>query len=291
MLSSGSYGELTAYERASRSLRYPEGRGLPGRVWARHGPALFSPIADDETPARSRAAADAGLAATLGIPVFDGDMLRGVVLLHCSGHESGGAAEVWQLDSAAAALGLEAGHYGKLQDFQRLSALMKFPDGVGLPGVVWHSRRPAIFPTLEDSCTFLRAAAAQSCGLTAALGLPVFVGDRLQSVVVLISRRETPLARVFEVWQPNAAGNGLQLAAAAHEQAEAVSQVSRNLLILPGQGLVGRAFTERAPIVLDRLSERDGVRADAVRRSELSVGLGIPIIENGAVRAVVVMLS
>ena len=64
------------FEAISRSMTFPRGVGLPGRVWASGQPAWIPDVVDDANFPRARAAAREGLHAAFGFPV----LLRGEVL-------------------------------------------------------------------------------------------------------------------------------------------------------------------------------------------------------------------
>ncbi len=69
----------TDFERASRQLRLPSGVGLPGRVWGTGRPAWTPDLALDASFPRSRAAASAGLHASVCVPVHSDQRFRGAI--------------------------------------------------------------------------------------------------------------------------------------------------------------------------------------------------------------------
>jgi signal transduction histidine kinase len=70
-----------------------------------------------------------------------------------------------------------------LDRFRTKSQAIRFQRGVGLPGRVWASRRPAWVRdvTLDDN--FPRAHAARKAGLKGALGIPILGGDQVVAVL------------------------------------------------------------------------------------------------------------
>ena len=73
--------EADAFERTSRETALEQGAGLPGRVWASREPAWIEDVARDLNFPRAPAAVQAGLHAGIGLPVFSGTDLRGVLEL------------------------------------------------------------------------------------------------------------------------------------------------------------------------------------------------------------------
>jgi len=72
--------------------------------------------------------------------------------------------------------------------FEAMSREMTFERGVGLPGRVWVSGRPAFIADVVRDDNFPRAAAAAQEGLHAALGFPVAIGGHTLGVMEFFSR-------------------------------------------------------------------------------------------------------
>jgi hypothetical protein len=291
-LTSGAYGTLKEVERASQELRAPRGVGLAGRVWETGRAMVLNHFHDEVGSARADAALRSGLAAGLGIPIYDHGELVSVCALLC-GDPSGasGAVEVWEPEEVRDCLGLASGYFGAYDGFRRLSSLMKFPRGVGLPGQVWESGRAITFDDFSGAGPFMRAAAAETYGFTAGLGIPVFQRDVLTSVLLLLSVKGIPIARGFEVWVPDVAERRLSLASAAYDGAVAVRAATEGLTLALGEGFPGKVWSTRRPRVTASLSHDEFERASAARQAELTMCFGFPIIDGEKVRAVVVLLN
>jgi putative methionine-R-sulfoxide reductase with GAF domain len=291
-LTSGAYSGLKELARASQELRAPLGVGVAGRVAETGKAIVLNHFQNEAGSARADAALRAGLAAGLGIPIFDGTTLTSVCVLLC-GDASGacGAVEVWEPEDVRDCLGLASGYFGAYDGFRRLSSLMKFPRGVGLPGQVWETGQAIVFDDLTGAGPFMRAAAAETYGFTAGLGIPVFQHDMLSSVCLLLAVKGIPIARAFEVWVPDVAEKKLSLATAAYDGAVAVRAAAEGLTLAPGEGLPGKVWSTRRPRVVDGLSPEEFERFSAARQAELTMGVGIPIIDGDKVRAVVVLLN
>ena len=197
-LASGSYGDLAAFEAASRRASFANGEGLPGKAWAEARPVVLKGF-DGSYFKRTEAAAAAGLTAAVAIPVFDGATLRAVLVVLCGDDATRtGAIEVWAETDGL--LMLQDGYYGSAQHFEWVSRHTHFPRGQGLPGGVWATGHPMLMRDLGSGYRFVRADSAAKAGLTTGLGLPVPVPGDAHYVLTLLSAKGTPIARRFELW-------------------------------------------------------------------------------------------
>jgi signal transduction histidine kinase len=73
--------------------------------------------------------------------------------------------------------------------FATLSRRLALPRGVGLPGRVWNTRRPAWIVDVSLDPNFPRIAAASEIGLGSALAFPVVIGAEVHGVMEFFSRR------------------------------------------------------------------------------------------------------
>jgi len=107
------------------------------------------------------------------------------------GWEYGG---LWRVDAAAGVLRwVEAWHNpgASFPEFEELSRRSTFAPGVGLPGRVWASGRPAFIADVVADPNFPRAPVAAREGLRGALGFPVLLGDEVIGVLEFFSREIT----------------------------------------------------------------------------------------------------
>ncbi|HJZ77429.1 MAG TPA: histidine kinase dimerization/phospho-acceptor domain-containing protein, partial [Vicinamibacterales bacterium] len=73
-------------------------------------------------------------------------------------------------------------------DFEALSRTTMFERGVGLPGRVWASGRPAFIPDVVHDSNFPRAPGAARVGLHAAFGFPITIEGDVIGVMEFFSR-------------------------------------------------------------------------------------------------------
>lgn len=74
-----------------------------------------------------------------------------------------------------------------LTEFETATRNHTFPRGVGMPGRVWASVRPAWIPDVTADDNFPRAAMAAKEGLRASLGFPIAVGGKVLGVMEFFS--------------------------------------------------------------------------------------------------------
>jgi two-component system, sensor histidine kinase and response regulator len=98
---------------------------------------------------------------------------------------------LWRLDPPAGVLRcVEVWHPAFLAfpNFEAASRGTTFAPGVGLPGRVWQTRRPAWIKDLAADPNFPRAEVAAREGLHGALGFPILLGDEVLGVLEFFSR-------------------------------------------------------------------------------------------------------
>lgn len=208
-LGSACYGTLGDFESISRSMTFSYGEGLPGRVWKARRPMIWNDLTNDQFKRRNFLT-DTGIECGVGVPIFSGNYLLGVVVLFCGksviSGSSAGAIEIWnnQTDQPENELKLESGYYGDdLEKFEWVSRKLSIMKGFGLPGTAWQTQKPHLIPDLGTSSSFLRAQNAADCGITTGLALPMGMGGNHINILTLLSADKFPIAHQFEIWQPD----------------------------------------------------------------------------------------
>jgi PAS domain S-box-containing protein len=79
-----------------------------------------------------------------------------------------------------------------VEEFVAVSARSTFAPGVGLPGRVWMSGRPAWISDVTQDPNFPRASIAARVGLHGAFGFPILAGDTVLGVMEFFSREVRP---------------------------------------------------------------------------------------------------
>jgi PAS domain S-box-containing protein len=98
---------------------------------------------------------------------------------------------LWRVDASERLLRcVETWHApaARLPEFEATSRRATFARGVGLPGRVWESGKPAWIPDVVQDGNFPRAPVADKEGLHGALGFPVLLQDEVLGVLEFFSR-------------------------------------------------------------------------------------------------------
>lgn len=197
-------------------------------------------------------------------------------------------AEVWVPEGDR--LVMAAGDYNGLAAFEEASRQTSFGKGEGLPGKAWAEGRPVVL-TEFDGSYFKRIAAAAEAGLTSAVAIPVFDGDTLKSVLVVLCGDDDNRTGAIEVWTTDADGM-LKLNEGYYGAAKEFEFVSKHTQFPRGQGLPGGVWAAKAPILMRDLgSGYKFVRASAAGKAGLTTGIGVDVPVPGDKPFVLTLLS
>jgi GAF domain len=102
-------------------------------------------------------------------------------------------------------------------------------------------------------------------------------GDFMQSFI-----------RVVELWIPNEARTALEFGGGLYDdEMLEFREISELALFGQGEGLPGKAWAARRPVILTELSDPDFRRADEAKLLGLSCGVGIPVVAGDRIVAVI----
>ncbi|UST56087.1 hypothetical protein NF681_21010 (plasmid) [Comamonadaceae bacterium OTU4NAUVB1] len=99
----------------------------------------------------------------------------------------------------------------------------------------------------------------------------------------------TTLIKAAELWIPDADGQILELSAGLYGAAGAFGFLSRGMCFGRGEGLPGKAWEERRPILLKDLQSGPFRRAEAARAAGLSCAVAHPVFVEQTCKAVVLL--
>ena len=290
------YVGYEGFGRQSHGVAFARGEGLPGRVWATRRPELLATLDAPSDFVRARAAADADLSAGFGLPIIRNDEVIAVMtFLFAQGPEPSGVMEVWGPSSDSRELTWRSGFYGQLDEIREVSITTTFAPGQGLPGRVWQTRIPEIVESLwqssSDEGEFVREEAAMVAGLTMGFAIPVIHGGDVQSVAALLSTSDMPFAKVMEIWVPNEEGTALQKKQGYYGRYAEFTHDGQSTFA-KGVGIPGQVWESGDPQLISPLNENSGfARFQAAQSVDLSVAIGIPILDGDRVTAVILLLN
>lgn len=186
--------------------------------------------------------------------------------------------EVWRPSADGTVLELADGFFDAAPRFGAATRGLCFGRAEGLPGHAWDEGRPLLLRRLEGSY-FRRVAAAGADGLNCALALPLFDGDTLTSVVVMLCGAGGEQVGAIELWHndPRITGD-LTLEDGSFGAGGAdLEALSRDSYLPRGAGLPGLAWQRGGSVFIDELGgSRHFLRAQAAASAGVVRGLALP---------------
>jgi hypothetical protein len=285
----GLYGNAPRFGALSRQMVFGRGEGLPGAAWQAGHPIVLKDLAHPSFR-RAQAARAEGLTCGIAVPIFAGDFLTSVLVIFCGDDEAhAGAIELWHNDPAQSRdMTLVEGYYGTTGDaFELISRSISFREGTGLPGMAWESGLPVFLEDLGRGGRFLRADSATKVGINRGLAIPCTTSSRGHYVMTFLSALATPIARRFEIWQPDGTREHLVMADGFCESAGSLAGRGGDLAIEPGQGTIGRVFLTGAPAMTEQVGDEPAGVGAAAAAAGWTQMAALPVIREGRLMAVV----
>ena len=292
-----SYVGYEAFRHASEGVVFARGEGLPGRIWSTRRPEVLATLDAPSDFVRARAATEADLSVGFGLPFVRNDEVVAVLaFLFAQGPEPTGVMEVWSPSTDDSKLVWHSGFYGELDEIREVSISTTFAPGEGLPGRVWQHRRPEIVESLWGSSSsdgeFLREEVAMVAGLTMGFAIPVIDHGRVQAIVALLSTIDMPFAKIMEVWVPDERDRVLRKRSGYYGRLGTFGDQSEDVSFAPGEGLPGQVWQSGVPQLIAPLDADSGfARYQAAQSADLSVAMGIPVIDGDRVTSVILLLN
>lgn len=186
--------------------------------------------------------------------------------------------EIWVPDREGTLLELQGGHFGSTRAFAVISRTMCFGKGEGLPGRAWEQRRPLVLKQFEGSY-FRRTRAAVAEGLTCAIALPVYAGERLTAVMLIFCGDDDAHAGAIELWRNDPAESADMTLDDGYygATADVFEFMSRNMSFRKGSGLPGVVWETGLPVFLPDLGKGGRfLRADSAIKVGINRGFALP---------------
>jgi hypothetical protein len=267
----GAFDGADAFAKASVGVSFRRGEGLPGAVWATARALCWKGLNSNFVHAEHAAAG--GIDVGLGFPIVSGDrFIASVVIYLTSNPRSGGCLEIWNVDEARSVLRHAGGHYVACADLERISHLLQFQRGVGLPGQVWRRGVPVLMPNIARESSFIRSSVAQQIALERGLGIPIGDGRDVSQVLTMLARVDEPFLRSAEIWRLSARDATLVGAAG--------SSMPPETTIMLGEMLVGRVAQSSRPCV---------VAGSAGGPPKAAISLGLPVFGVAGLTHVIIL--
>jgi len=187
------------------------------------------------------------------------------------------AIEVWVPNEDRTRLKLHRGSYGNLAEVANESHGMEFEKGQGLPGRAWAEEHPVIFKDLQVD-EFLRRDVARQSGLTCGVAIPIFRGDELTSVFVILAAEDADHIGAIEIWHAPAGESELSFVDGHFGTATKFEFQARHVRFSKGFGLPGLVWQERMPVAMADLGRtKRFFRRDSAQEAGITRGLGLPV--------------
>ncbi len=173
-------------------------------------------------------------------------------------------AEVWSLADGASTL-------------QRTNSLSGDAPGetTRLIERVSQERRPGILHQEND----FPDTAFDRFGRRAAIGIPVIVSGKVNSILTLFVQCSAEATGAIEVWERDRQRDELGLRGAVFSKLGRFANVSHYIKFPRGSGLPGRCWEDRQVKLVDRLgSSPDFMRAAGARAGGLDLGVAVPVM-------------
>ena len=187
---------------------------------------------------------------------------------------------LWEVDRPGTALRFVGSRHddsSRFTEFADLSGRTALARGIGLPGRVWATGRPAWIPDVVVDDNFPRASAAERVGLHAAFALPILRGADVVGAMEFFSREiREPDAALLETMSTVGAQVGLFAAGRwAADELDAFFSLSRDLLCVASlDGSFLRVNPAWARVLgYDETEMRAGPYLDFVHPDDLTVTL------------------
>ena len=211
------------------------------------------------------------------------------------------AAELWQRDGGT--LRPVSSFYGGC-DALRSAADATPPESSAI-SIAFADGKPLILDELTP-LSYLHAEAAGSDGLAAAVILPSYTGSEVSSVLVIYLRAsvaggqggaDAGACAAAELWAGTRGRYELSLDQAWHPGLERFARISQYVNFPMGAGLPGLCWQSgNARIVADVATAKAFLRSSSAEGADgtnnrLSVGLGLPLLRDNALQAVLLLIS
>lgn len=165
-------------------------------------------------------------------------------------------AEVWVPGEDGSLLELAGGIFDQAPAFGAITRKLCFGRAEGLPGHAWDEGHPLLLGQLQGSY-FQRTAAARAAGLECAVALPIFLGGKLTSVVVLLCGEPAEHVGAIELWHndPRVTTDLKLVDAYFGTTTQAVEEYSRDGSLSRGAGAPGLAWQREAAVFIENVAD------------------------------------
>lgn len=182
----GYYGDLERFEWLSQNIKFPRGRGLPGKVWETTQPMIMGDLASSNSFLRSKAAADKGITTSIAIPINSNkdidDIGSVVTFLSSKSTPIAKRFEIWTPDIEGNSLQFEAGIIQDSEEVEAANTKRCVQKGKGVIGETLQSGIPMMSSELTAN-SLPEIINGNVDEYTSLLAIPIYYQENLKSVV------------------------------------------------------------------------------------------------------------
>jgi hypothetical protein len=201
--------------------------------------------------------------------------------------------ELWLPDKSRTCLEYGGGLCSEeYEEFRALSEHALFAYDEGLPGKAWAAGHPIILTEFSNSY-FKRTDEAKEVGLTCGVALPVFAGEFLMAVMVLLCGADEKHIGAIELWHNDLEqSHEMGLVDGYYGTADMFEFNSRHTKFPRGFGLPGRTWKAGMPLIIKDLHDsKRFLRWEEASEIGINCGVGIPYPTSAHETWVVTFLS
>ena len=125
-------------------------------------------------------------------------------------------------------------------------------------------------------------------GINRGLGIPYVHGSGQAWVMSLHSARDTPIARRFEIWVPNASQDALIFDSGDCDQNASLATEYESAKIGKGEGSIGQVWLSGVPAVSANIAGDASPAGRSAAAAGLKTSVALPIMDEAGLKAVVV---
>ena len=125
-------------------------------------------------------------------------------------------------------------------------------------------------------------------GINRGLGIPYTHASGQTWVMSLLSARDTPIARRFEIWVPNESGDALIFDSGDCDQKSALAIDYQSVKISKGEGTIGQVWLSGVPAVTPNIAGDASPAARSAVDAGLKMSVALPILDEAGLKAAVV---
>ena len=165
----------------------------------------------------------------------------------------------------------------EFSEFREISENTLFAYDEGLPGRAWAAGHPIVLTEFSNSY-FKRADEAKEVGLTCGVALPVFAGEFLLAVLVLLCGDDAKHVGAIELWHNDPeVSHEMGLVDGYYGTADMFEFNSRHTKFPRGFGLPGRVWKAGMPLIIKDLhNSKRFLRWEEATEIGINCGVGIP---------------